>query len=645
MALIECHGLYKDFAGTVVLGNVDFAIQPGEKVGLVGSNGAGKSTLLNILTGSDEDYRGALVRSPAIRLGYLPQNVEPPGEETALDYLIAEAFAARMALRKAEEALASASDEREGARLMKAYELAYERHEALGGDFAEKGATRALALVGLAGRETTRAASLSGGERGTLALARALQGKPDLLILDEPGNHLDFWGLAWLEDFLASCPAAVLIVSHNRMLLDRTVSRIVDIRGGRSSSFSGNYSAWRLARLREAAAQGADWQASKKRIERLEEMVRVAAVRAAAYTKHSAKSNGSLGQKLRARRRQLERAKAAATDRPELGSTAITASFAGRGAADAKSDYALIVDGYSRAFGERILFDGAGFDVLRGERVAIVGPNGCGKTTFLRDLVDEGSWDSATLRLCPAMKVGYVAQDRDGFRRGRLIREEFASLGASEAGIRGLLRDFGFGRDDPDRRIDSLSGGELNRLQLARAIFLGASFLILDEPTNHLDIDARESVEEKLLEFDGTILVVSHDRYFLDKVAERIVFVHDAKFEAYEGSFSGFWAEQGASLRPGAVKAAAGQAGGSSVGTAGGAVLGRSRAMARAKAARPGEGETLEARIIELEDRKGRLEADAKAAFDRRDFRLARSLANELEELHRDIDRLYSKWT
>ena len=248
---------------------------------------------------------------------------------------------------------------------MERYQAALDAYEELGGAFAEERASRALSLVGLDGRGHVRAAALSGGERGILALAKALQASPQLLILDEPGNHLDFWGLAWLEDFLAGYPAACVIVSHNRMLLDRAVSRIVELEGGRARSYTGDYSAYRLEKLRSAAAQGADWQADRKRIERLEEMVRVAAVRAAAYTKRQAKSNGSLGQKLRARRRQLERAKEQATGRPELGSSAITASFAGRGAAEAKSDYALIVQDYRRGFGERVLFDGAGFDVLQ----------------------------------------------------------------------------------------------------------------------------------------------------------------------------------------------------------------------------------------------------------------------------------------
>lgn len=633
MALIECRSLRKDWAGVTVLDSVDLAVQPGEKLGLVGRNGAGKTTLLDILAGLDDDWKGGLVRDPGLRVGYLSQHVEPPGKETALEFLMEDALAAERGLRAAEEAMADA-DARDAPALMAAYERAYDAFEAKGGAEAEDRARRALALVGLSGREDVRASALSGGERGILALAKALQGSPSLVILDEPGNHLDFWGLAWLEDFLAGYPAACLIVSHNRMLLDRTVTRIIELERGKASSHSGDYSAYRLDKLRNAAAQGADWQASRKRIERLEEMVRVAAVRAAAFTKHQAKSNGSLGQKLRARRRQLERAREQATERPELGASSISASFSGRGAADVKSDYALIVRDYHKAFGERTLFSKAGFDVLRGERVALVGPNGCGKTTLLRDIVDHGDWNSDSLRLCPSMRLGYVAQDRDGFARGQSVRDEFGSLGAKEGEIRALLRDFGFGSGDPDRLIDTLSGGELNRLQLARAVYSGANFLILDEPTNHLDIDARESVEDKLAEYDGTMLVVSHDRYFLEKVAERVVYVKDGRFEVFEGSFSEFWLEEGASHAPGRNRRGSGE----------NAILGRGKAIARAKASARTADAGIEERIVGLENDKTLLERRIKAAFDARDFKLARALSNELEDLREGIERLYELW-
>ncbi len=640
MAIVECRNLKRDYAGTPVLDGIDLRINEGDKVGLVGANGAGKTTLLNALAGLDDDFRGARVVRPGARIGFLTQHVEPPGELRAIDYMLVDCMAATARLRDVEERLAAA-DGGSLDRLMKEYERAFEEHEALGGDFTEERASRALALVGLGERENTPAASLLGGERGTLALARALQGNPDLLILDEPGNHLDFWGMAWLEEFLAGLKSAVLLVSHNRMLLDRAVGRVVELERGRAKEYTGDYSAYRLEKLRNAATRGEDWQASRKKIERLEKMVERCATRAAAFTKRQAKSSGALGQVLRARRRQLEREKDRAVAKPDLGSTAITASFSGRGAAEVKSDFALIVEGYTRGYGDTVLYDNASFDVLTGERVALVGPNGCGKTTFLRDLVERADWENGPIRVCPSMKVGYVAQDRDGFRRGRTVRGEFEALGARESDLRAILRDYGFGRDDPDRLIETLSGGELNRLQLARAVWTGSNFLVLDEPTNHLDIDARESVEDCLAEYDGTVFIVSHDRYFIEKVADRIVYVTDRKFVPFEGTFTEFWAESGA----GAARVAGPGHGGVAVGERG--VLARCGSIARAKAASGKNArETLavEERIVELESVKTGLERRVRDAFERREFALARKLSNELQDTLVDIERLYAKW-
>jgi ATP-binding cassette subfamily F protein 3 len=628
MPLLECANIHRDFQGTTVLDSVSLQVDPGEKIGLVGPNGAGKTTLLRILAGFDDDFRGTLSRKAGLRIGFLSQHIEPAGEGTALDFLLDGAREAEKALRIAEEALSEATGKELGAAMTR-YQAALDRWETLGGDEAENRARRSLALLGLPGRENTRAASLSGGERGTLALARALQNRPELLILDEPGNHLDFWGMAWLEDFIASSKEAVLLVSHSRALLDRCAGRILELEGGKIAEYSGGYSDYRLKKLRDAASQGEDWQASRKKIARLELMVQRAAVLASAH------ADKAYGQRLRARRHQLEREKESATDRPTIGSSSITASFSGRGAADAKSDYALIVKGYSRAFGDRALFDGAGFDVLVGERVAIVGPNGCGKTTFLRELVDSGAWDHQSLRVGPSMRVGYVAQDRDGFARGRTVRQEFESLGARESELRGLLKDFGFGRGDPDRNIDSLSGGELNRLQLARAIYTRANFLVLDEPTNHLDLDAREAVEDKLAEWDGTILVVSHDRYFLEKVASRIVYVEGGRFEAFDGGFGEFWAETGASLRPDAFAKSSK------------APEARAKSVERAHKRRDSdvESKTMEARIIELENSKESLERKIRERFSKRDFAEAKRLARDLEALQAEIDRCYAKWS
>lgn len=268
--LIEARNIRKDYGGTAVLSGVDFRIDEGEKVGLVGRNGAGKSTLLRILCGLDDDYAGTCVRAPNRRIALVPQYF-PDFPGTAAEYVAADALDLRRRLRGLEEEMA---DPAAADRALEEYGRLRDAYDRMDGDGAEERTARFLEGAGLAGAAEKPAAVLSGGERNVLALARALNGMPDLLILDEPGNHLDLWGLAWLESFLSGIPQAVLIVSHNRYLLDRAVRRTVELEGGKAASYAGGWSAYRMERLRKNAAQGLDWKADRKKLERLEELVK-----------------------------------------------------------------------------------------------------------------------------------------------------------------------------------------------------------------------------------------------------------------------------------------------------------------------------------------------------------------------------------
>ena len=340
--------------------------------------------------------------------------------------------------------------------------------------------------------------TLSGGERNVLSLARAVLLRPDLLVLDEPGNHLDFDGLARLETFLEEFDGAVLVVSHNRWLLDRVVTRILELQGTRLTEWDGNYSQYRLTRLRRLVAQQADYAANQKRLAALEALVQ----RFAQIARNNA--DPAWGKRLHARKTQLARAKSQAVERPVLPTARISISGSNEAT---RADIALSVRGYSRGFGDRVLFRDAALTVACGERVGLVGPNGSGKTTFLRDVVETAAWESRTLRIGPSLRVGYCAQHQEVFDPSRSIMEEFLSLGAlNRKEVFAAVARFLFGWDDLDKRIADLSGGERNRLQLARIILLKANFLILDEPTNHMDIASREAIEESLTEFTGTVL-------------------------------------------------------------------------------------------------------------------------------------------
>jgi len=663
MKLVEAIGLTKDWAGTPVFEGAAFSIEEGEKIGLVGRNGCGKSSLLGVLAGRDEDYRGTLRRKPGLRAALVPQAYEPPAG-LACAALLAEP-AARLALRL--EALGEELGSLEGSALERAlaeYGELRGRYELLGAEGAEEKAERLLERLGLPGSAGREAARLSGGEKNVLALALALMGEPELLLLDEPGNHLDFAGLSWLEEFVRGERRAVLMVSHNRWLLDRSVDSILELEERRVSRYSGGFSAFRLEKLKRAAGQGKEWQADRKRVERLEALVRRFAEIAAA------RPDPAWGKRLRARRSQLEREKAQAAERPELGGAKMSLSFAG---AESKADFALVVRGYSKAFGSRVLFDGAGLDLLVGERAALVGPNGSGKTSFVRDLVAAaGSLDGGPIRVGPSMVLGYCAQERELFRAERTVAEEFGALGARDAETAKLLRRFLFGREVLEKRIASLSGGELNRLQIARAVYLGANFLVLDEPTNHLDIEGREAVEEGLADFEGTVLVVSHDRWFLEKVAERIILVEDGKLLPYEGSFAEYWRDRGASAAPRSSRPAVSRAledrgaelsrareargraaGGAASGAASRTPSGAPPGAAKGETARAAKGAAsaaasraaaLEARIGELEKEKLRAEGESARAIGRRDFERGGRLAEEAAKLGRLLDKLYAEW-
>jgi ATP-binding cassette, subfamily F, member 3 len=635
MPLIELANVEKDWGDEPLFSKLDLKIEEGQKIGLVGPNGSGKTSLLRIIAGLEADYKGSIVRKPSLAVALVPQRYEPPIGPSCLDVLLEGAFALRSRLDALEELLSSSGSTGGGAGprspILEEYGELSLRYQALGGELAGESARRLLDKAGLGSRAETPAAALSGGEKNVLSLIIALSLAPDILLLDEPGNHLDFAGLSWLEDFIRGERRAVVMVSHNRALLDRTVDRIVEIDSGRVAEYSGGYSAYRVEKLSRAAGQGRDWQADRKKIERLEALVRRFAEIAAS------RPDPAWGKRLRARRSQLEREREAAAQRPEAEGRRISVSFS---ASETKADYALVVRGYRKAFGERVLLEGGSFDLLAGERAAIVGPNGSGKTSFIRDLVSRASlpaeerWDrSEAIRVGPSMVVGYCAQEQETFAAGRSVGEEFEALGAKPEEAFRLLRRYLFDRSILEADVAQLSGGERNRLQIARAVYLGANFLVLDEPTNHLDIESREALEEGLADFSGTLLAVSHDRWFLEKTVDRLILIEGGSFSAYEGSFAEYWRDVGS----GRARAAAGGRG----------IGGRAASTGRAQADKAGPGKEsleLEARIGALEVQKEELERSSASSLELRDYEGAGRAADKAKSLARTLEKLYAQW-
>ena len=621
MRIASLHNVTTHYGAQPVLTGASLDINSGQKLGLIGPNGSGKTTILKVLTGREPVTGGSFYLDPGVRVGYVPQHFEHETEAGVMDWLLRDYRPIADALHAQEETLARSSAAGMDSAL-RSYQRARDAYDRIDGDSWPRRAQALIDAFGLGGKERQRVTSLSGGEKNILSLAQALLSEPDLLLLDEPANHLDYLGVAWLEDFLSKFGGTVLIVSHNRYLLDRVVGGILELEGGRIQEYSGGYSDYRGEKLRRLISQQRDYVVNQKRLAQLEALVK--------RFEQIARSNSdpAWGKRLRARRSQLEREKRQAVEKPVLSRRAVNADFTTEAT---RSDIALQVRGYSKAFGDRQLFDGADLHIASGERVALVGPNGAGKTTLLRDIVEKGDWDSRTIRIGPSIRLGYAAQEQEVLRPERTILEEVgagAAISSNEAF--GLLRRFLFEWEDLDKRVENLSSGERNRLQLARLMAVRPSLLVLDEPTNHLDIPTREAVEEALEDYAGTILVVSHDRYFLDKVVDRVVELQNGKLVSFDGNFSEFWYATRALGSP--VR---------------GQVKSRERSRVRARVERAQQRDkvaSLERRIQEAEAEKLDLERQAAEAFNRGEHRRGRRLGRQMERTATLLEDLYDQW-
>ncbi len=627
MELIRLQNVRKDFGHREVLTDVNFKIIAGQKYGLIGPNGAGKTSIVRILTGEEPATGGAITRAPGLRIGYVPQHVDYADGDTVLDSILAANARARATLREREDALALAAPD-DIAVAIDVYEDAREAYEVAGGEQLRARAIAMLDALGLAGRGDQLVGRLSGGEKNVLSLTQALLAEPDLLVLDEPGNHLDFAGIAWLEAFLSKFRGAVLIVSHNRYLLDRVAKTILQLDGGRVQTYAGNYSAYRAAQLREKMNQQADYNVNQKRLAQLEALVK----RFEEIARRTA--DPAWGKRLRARKSQLARERDDAVDKPASELSGIRMNFTSEGS---RADIALQVRGYSKSFGDRTLFDDASFEIRCGERVVLLGPNGCGKTTLLRDVIDHGAWDDPHLRIGPSLRVGYCAQEQEVLDDDRTVLGEIMAIrDVTRDGAFGVLLQFLFRPDDFTKRVGDLSGGERNRLQLARLMIEQPDFLILDEPTNHLDIPACEAIEEALADFKGTILVVSHDRYFLDKSVERVIEVRDGQFASFAGNFSEFWASRPPASRTSAARVTTRRNERERGPSPSQPIASSSRASAAAV--------EIQARIAEAEREAVALERRVADAFTSGDHREGTRAARSLEQQRARIDELYKRW-
>ena len=525
--MIQLDGISKRHGGQILFVEASAAVQRGERVGLVGPNGAGKSTLFRLLMREEEPDEGRIVVDRGAVLGHFSQDVGEMKGESVLEATIAGAGPVSDAaheLHELERALADPARADEMEKLVDRYGEAQVRFEALGGYSLEARAQEVLAGLGFAPEQVAGdVGALSGGWKTRVGLARILVMRPDALLLDEPTNHLDLESILWLEEWIRGFDGAVVITSHDRAFLNRVVSKIVEIDGGELVTYSGDYDFYERQRAiaeREQAAQYARQQAMLAKEEAF-------IARFKARASHAAQ--------VQSRVKKLDK-----IDKVEPPKRRQTVHFEFP-KPPRSGDDVLQLAGVRKAYGSRVVFDGLDLVVRRGERWCVMGANGAGKTTLLKLAVGAMAPDSGSVSLGASVELGYFAQHSMELLEPEATvwqTLEHAFPQANVGSLRTLAGCFGFPGDDVEKRCRLLSGGERVRLVMARMLYHPPNFLVLDEPTNHLDLATKEMLIEALAGYEGTLLLVSHDRHFLAKLTNRVLELDAAGPHVYPGGYS-----------------------------------------------------------------------------------------------------------
>src|ERR671929_2283831 len=524
--LFRLSEVHKSYGTQDVLRGASLQVNPGEHVGLVGRNGAGKTTLFRLVTGEESPDRGDVVRARGVRLGLLEQHVDfEPGttvHEAALA-AFGELQSIEHEMHQLEHRMAEATDDLDAV-LARYSDLQHEFEHQGGFEYA----ARAEAILQGLGFEreawATPTEILSGGQKNRLGLARLLLAEPDVLLLDEPTNHLDVSAVEWLEEFLAAYKSAYVIISHDRYFLDRACTRIVEVELGKAVSYKGNYSHFLVEREEQREIQQRAYENQRHLIAKTEEFIR-------------RNLAGQKTKQAKSRRKMLEKLERVDAVRPDQSSGNFQLQKVERA-----GTHVLTVEEAAVGYPGKLLAARITFILRRGECLGVIGPNGSGKTTFLKTVLGKLPQLAGEVRWGANVSVGYYAQQLDDLDdRNEVIMElrRVAPASATAGELRNFLAQFLFTGDDVYKHVIDLSGGEKGRLALAKLIYSRVNVLVLDEPTNHLDIPSREALEEALAAYEGTIITISHDRYFLDRVATQILALDGlGEAEHYDGDYT-----------------------------------------------------------------------------------------------------------
>ena len=547
MIILSAQHIAKSFGVNAVLRDVSLTVQQGDRIGLVGVNGCGKSTLMRILAGLDAQDGGEISLVRGLRVGYLAQqNMVTSGETVwnELQKVYEQVFAMEKKLRELEDEMAHAhTDAQRFAQLSADYDRLTQRFEEADGYSWKSMVSGVLNGLGFKPAQYDQCAdSLSGGEQTRLCLARLLLQKPDLLLLDEPTNHLDMETLQWLENYLAAYKGSVLVISHDRYFLDHVCTGIVEILMGSSEQYNGNYTRYIAQRQERFESRMRAYEIQQKEIERQQAII----ARYRMFNREKSIRAAESREKALDRMEKLEK---------PVDERAIRFSFEAR---RRTGEDVLQLTEISKSFGEKHLFLDLTLRVRAGDRVALIGPNGVGKSTMIKIIVGEEQPDTGFIRYGSNVDIGYYDQHQSTLHADKTALDEiwdrFPQM--EQSNVRGALGMFLFTGDDVFKPIHTLSGGEKGRVALTALMLRKDNLLLLDEPTNHLDMDSREVLEDALTDFGGTIITVSHDRYFINRIANRIIEMQPDGVTEYIGNYDDYIERKN---RPVAVEAEAGK--------------------------------------------------------------------------------------
>lgn len=646
MIVVSARELTKAYGTDIILDKVSFHINGGDRVGIIGVNGAGKTTLLKMLTGEMNYESGEFFIANDIKIGYLKQDGGFSSEKTIIEEVENIFTDFRQMEEEMEKLLEQIEKNHEDMKLLERYDLLLEEYKSKGGYSYKSEMTGVLSSMAFnEDSYSKKISTLSGGEKTRLALACLLLKKPDILFLDEPTNHLDIGTLKWLEQYLKGYRGTIVVVSHDRYFLDETVNRIFEIDNHRLNIYEGSYSFYAKERRARREAELRKYEKQKKEIDRQEEMIR-------RFKQHGTEK---LAKRAASREKRLSAMEVVA--RPGANHGKMKLSFKENFQSGKDVIYA---EDLSKSFGygtrRNDLFSGVNLDIKRGERVCIVGANGIGKTTLLKMLMGDTVSNTGRIKIGHNVQIGYYDQGQLLLNNGNTVIEELhdAYRLYTETELRNILGRFLFRGESVFLQVGALSGGEKARLSLLKLMMSGANLLILDEPTNHLDIESKEVFEEALLDFPGTCIIVSHDRYFLNKIPSRIVELTREGLDNYLGTYD-YYVEKKQQIESGKKYMAELSAAGSKDGDSSETATVTRKVSSAEKRRQQKEKEAVDRRlkrqaeaaeklIGQLEDEISSLETqvcDPEIATDH--IKLA-EISKLLEEKRNELEENYEKW-